>query len=475
MILYLVKFTACLFLFLLVYKLFMERERFHRFKRFYLLCFLFFSLAVPFAVIEATAIEQIRTVHISKFNTGYNSPAKHFSIAQRTPHFSAGEILLYGYCIITLFFLARYIRNLLSIRKKILNGNNVPYKGAILVISNDQVASHTFLKYIFINESLYKNPEKSQEILSHELTHARQMHTLDILLIELLRVLFWFNPVLYFYKKAMQLNHEFLADDVVVRTYRNGRGYQELMLSIAGLPYDCQLSSNFNYAITKKRLMMISRPQNVKAEFFKQLLLVPVVSAAIFLFAERLGGVGDAKIPVERSALQVSEEKNHRSRSVLAENNAQSVERHEKSHFSKKTHINKVAPDLRVDVNDDEALYSHDSLRSISSRQLVAPSEDNFTNGIFISEDKIRFAIDRTTTKEELQDYGNALWKNDISLEIDKIEYTEDSEIEQIKLTIAGQGFIGKIDRSLLSGGPAGFAIVKMKAGATSKKNFTIF
>jgi beta-lactamase regulating signal transducer with metallopeptidase domain len=86
----------------------------------------------------------------------------------------------------------------------------------------------------------------------HEFTHVKEKHSRDVIFIELLQTIFWFNPMLIFYKKAIQLNHEYLADEAVVRVYDNVPAYQLLLLDKTA--YDCNayLTSNFNYSVTKK-------------------------------------------------------------------------------------------------------------------------------------------------------------------------------------------------------------------------------
>jgi beta-lactamase regulating signal transducer with metallopeptidase domain len=90
-------------------------------------------------------------------------------------------------------------------------------------------------------------------------------HSLDILLIETLKVLFWFNPIFIFYKKAIQLNHEFLADEKVVKSHNDVPFYQNLLISKANANPTYYLASNLNYSVTKKRLIMMTKPHPHKS------------------------------------------------------------------------------------------------------------------------------------------------------------------------------------------------------------------
>jgi hypothetical protein len=99
-----------------------------------------------------------------------------------------------------------------------------------LILVPEKTLPHTFLNTIFINETEYNNREIEAELYTHELTNSK--HTLDILFIELLKTVL-VQPYFFFYKKAIQLNHEFLADEKVVNSYNNVPFYQSLLLANA--------------------------------------------------------------------------------------------------------------------------------------------------------------------------------------------------------------------------------------------------
>jgi hypothetical protein len=117
----------------------------------------------------------------------------------------------------------------------------------------------------------------------HELTHVTQKHTLDILFIEILKTVFWFSPIFIFYKKAIQLNHEFLADEKVVTSYNNVPFYQSLLLSKANKNPTFYLASNLNYLITKKRLLMMTKTTSNSKSFAKKIILIPLFTGLINL------------------------------------------------------------------------------------------------------------------------------------------------------------------------------------------------
>ena len=110
----------------------------------------------------------------------------------------------------------------------------------------------------------------------HELVHVTQKHTLDILFIEFLKAIFWFNPLFIFYKKAIQLNHEFLADEEIVKTYNNVPFYQNLLLQKSSEQQTIYLASNLNYLVTKKRLIMMTKRTSQKIVLLKKVAVVPI-------------------------------------------------------------------------------------------------------------------------------------------------------------------------------------------------------
>lgn len=134
----------------------------------------------------------------------------------------------------------------------------------------------TFLNYLFVSKSTYENAGIENEIIIHEMTHIRQRHSWDILGLEILRCIFWFNPILLRYKKAIQLNHEFLADEAVNNTYKDITAYQWLLYSkVQNFNPNFPLCSPFNYSVTAKRLkIMGSKTYPIKAALVKSLSMV---------------------------------------------------------------------------------------------------------------------------------------------------------------------------------------------------------
>jgi beta-lactamase regulating signal transducer with metallopeptidase domain len=277
MIDFLFKSSISLLALLIFYHLILEKEKMHRFNRFYLLFSIIFSFAIPFITIEvinesADALVQNNTV-ITETAT--------MEIVQETTNYTA--IIAWSiYSLVTLLLLFRFMRNILKINSKIKSNTIIEYKNAKLVLLEEKTLPHTFWNSIFLNETDYHNRKIEAELYTHELIHVTQKHTLDVLFIEILKTLFWFNPIFIFYKKAIQLNHEFLADEKVVSTHDDVPFYQNLLLSKANENQPFYLTSNLNYSVAKKRLIMMTKTVSKTKIILYKITLLPLFSGLIF-------------------------------------------------------------------------------------------------------------------------------------------------------------------------------------------------
>jgi hypothetical protein len=276
MIDFLIKSSITLFVLLAVYYLFLEKEKIHMFNRFYLLFSLVFSMVIPFITIEI-----IQEVAQPTVNAGSIQILQGSAIAvEETDYFEIGLWSLYA--AVTILLTIRFISNIIKISSKMKSNTTIAYRNAKLILVPEKTLPHTFLNTIFINETEYNNRKIEAELYTHELTHVSQKHTLDILFIEILKTLFWFNPIFIFYKKAIQLNHEFLADEKVVTSYNNVPFYQSLLLSKANVNQPFYLASNLNYLITKKRLIMMTKTTSKTKAILKKIALIPFIFVVVF-------------------------------------------------------------------------------------------------------------------------------------------------------------------------------------------------
>ena len=275
---FLLKSALSMGLLLAVYHLFLEREKMHRFNRFYLLFALVFSLALPF--ITFTVYKEVAAGPQPVFDESINLIAPVTQAEQSTDYTT--PLLWSLYAAITLVLAIKFAKNLYHFTKQARKSPSQKLGNATLVLMDEKVIPHTFLNYIFVSKDEYEQNGIEQELYTHELAHVKQKHSFDILFIEVLKTVLWFNPLLYLYKKAIQLNHEFLADETVVTTSQNIITYQQLLLQKAVPATAYQLASSLNFSVTKKRLnMMTKATPKGKALLFK-LMALPVIAGLVY-------------------------------------------------------------------------------------------------------------------------------------------------------------------------------------------------
>lgn len=284
--LYLLKFIGGSTLLWVVYHVGLEQEKMHRFKRFYLLFSLGFALVVPLIQLPWFGNE-VAPVFVVGNEPIQGSPILPQVVPEISPNFPIEAILGVIYTVISAILLLRLLHNLYRALLVQTKGEKSQHAGVPLVILPENVPTHSFFNTIYINPKDYTE-EGATAILAHELAHVRQRHSWDILFVELLRVVFWFNPVLFAYKRAMQLNHEFLADEAVIQQASiDIPTYQYLLLDKIAQAQQLKLVQQFDYFITKKRLFMMTKEAKWQRSFWKRLALLPLLTGLILLLSDK--------------------------------------------------------------------------------------------------------------------------------------------------------------------------------------------
>ncbi|HVZ24840.1 MAG TPA: M56 family metallopeptidase [Sediminibacterium sp.] len=288
---YLVHSTFCLTILLLVYHFFFEEEKMHRFNRWYLLLSIAVSLLLPLARWEwqGDRLPELRqtvsaAVHVFIEQIPVNPTGNKFPVTVQGNTF---PWLLAGYAIVTGLLFLRFLRNLYRLLRIVHSGKRTAYQDIQLVVLPGEAPSFSFGPYLFIAEKDLCG-EAADTILTHEMAHIQQRHSLDNLLIELLLVIAWFHPVLYGYKKAIRLNHEFLADTAVLAKTPDVPAYQLLLLQIIAGSRLIPMTSSLHFSVTQKRFLMMSKPSNRKTILLKKLTLLPVTAIFILLIGVRV-------------------------------------------------------------------------------------------------------------------------------------------------------------------------------------------
>lgn len=287
MITYLIKIVLCSALFVLFYKAVLERESMHRFNRCYLLGSLAFSIIIPLLtfnqyVSHFPVVENIVTETVIFTETGSHEQAPNNGIQYQT------IIFLTIYVTIATMLSFRFAINLKALLHRAWTNTTIPFKNSKIVLIDQDVTPHSFLDYIFVNRKAYKSGGIQQEIFIHELAHVKQKNSWDILFFEIMQIFCWFNPVLFLYRRAILLNHEFLADQEVINKNTDVRAYQLLLFEKVSQQASSCISSQFNYSITKQRLIMMTTPKSFRKSLCKQLAIIPVLGISLCLFSTKI-------------------------------------------------------------------------------------------------------------------------------------------------------------------------------------------
>jgi cell division protein FtsL len=196
-------------------------------------------------------------------------------------------ILLIAVYIIGLLYKAyNFTRNLRSIQKCVKQNPKVREGRFWLVDLNEKVPPFSFFNYIFITNSYQKlSSDELQRIKDHEKVHSQQLHSLDVLFIEIISIIFWFNPLLIYLKNTIQEIHEYIVDEKIVEKGKGKKDYAELLLKLASEVRGFNLSAGFSGSQIKRRIVMISRQRSLPQYKLMFVILVPVTIIIMLSFS----------------------------------------------------------------------------------------------------------------------------------------------------------------------------------------------
>ncbi|MEM6718470.1 MAG: M56 family metallopeptidase [Bacteroidota bacterium] len=285
MLVYILKFSAILAIFLAFYKLFLEKEHTHVFKRYYLLAALLLAASIPCITVTTyvTAIPVEPAVSIVSVET--EMPLQTASEVVSIIDWST--ILWTVYSIGVFLFGSTFIRNLWTMIAKVRRNPKQSRKDVTYVLLNEKITPHTFWKYIFFNKYIFEYQHIPQEVIWHEETHAKQRHSVDIILVEALQVIFWFNPLLYVVKASIKLNHEFLADQGVLHKGVTLSVYQEIVLRFSTRSTATNLANAINHSSIKKRFTIMKSYTSKRTILLRSLLLIPLLVLTLYSFSTK--------------------------------------------------------------------------------------------------------------------------------------------------------------------------------------------
>ncbi|GAB5398852.1 MAG: hypothetical protein Aureis2KO_04370 [Aureisphaera sp.] len=277
---YLLKSAACLAILYAFYKLFLERENMHTLKRFYLLGILVVSYTIPF--ITFTEYVEAQPVLTTPIITSDYIPITIIEETQPNYLMMALWVIFIGG---VTFFGGRFGKNIFAIIQKIRKNPRFKDKNIFKVLLKAPTTPHTFFSYIFLNQTAFEANEIPKEVLDHEEVHARELHSLDVLFIELLLIVFWFNPLLHLIRRSIKLNHEFLADRAVLKTGIDASDYQNTLLAFSSNACSPSLANSINYSFIKKRITVMKKHTSQTGTWVRSLVVIPLLALLVYGFS----------------------------------------------------------------------------------------------------------------------------------------------------------------------------------------------
>ncbi len=282
MLQYLINTTAIWLMSLILFDLFLRRESYHNYNRFYLL----------FTFVLGALLPLIQWQDNSRPYTGtFQKPVEQVIIAKQnivsagtpestTIHWQQWLWIVYLVGALVAFILL--VADMLRLMKYSRKGSKSFYDGWQVIATGKKHAPFSFRNNLYIsNRNLYSDDEWKM-ILLHEMRHTSLLHYFDLLLLQTARILFWFHPLVYIYNKRLLLVHEYQADNAAAR---QPKLYGSFLIEQAMLQAAPSLSHSFNRSPIKNRIVMLSR-KSTAASRTKMLVFLPLAMLCFVCFSK---------------------------------------------------------------------------------------------------------------------------------------------------------------------------------------------
>ena len=184
------------------------------------------------------------------------------------------------YTMVACLFLLRFFWQLVSIVRLRNKCRTTDINGTKVYLLESDEGPFSFFNWIFINPTKH-NRQETDEIMTHELAHCRQLHSIDVLFTELFAIVFWANPFVWLLKREVRLNLEYLADNNVLAGGTDSKKYQYHLLGLAYRKNVATISNNFNVLPLKKRIKMMNKKRTKRIAKVKYALYIPLAAALL--------------------------------------------------------------------------------------------------------------------------------------------------------------------------------------------------
>jgi hypothetical protein len=297
---YLLKVNGLIAVFYLAYYFLVQKETFFNSNRWFLLSGLLTSVLMPlFFVTKVILVEKTPKI----FDAIHNTNSKFSPIPEERLDWN---LIISGLYLIVIIILLSFIFSNLYSFFKLINNKKVEFKKPFALVDiRENINPFSFFKYIVFNSDLYSKVEL-ENILNHEKVHSREKHSIDVLIARFFCAVFWFNPFIWLYKKAILQNLEYIADQKAIENIEDKKAYQMTLLRVVTDQNCLSITNNFYQSLIKKRIVMLNKNQSKKSNSWKYFFVIPVLVVFVALFQVKI--MAQEKLVKQKNGSSLSED-----------------------------------------------------------------------------------------------------------------------------------------------------------------------
>lgn len=267
-------------LFLAVYDFFLSKETFFTKNRWYLLVTPILSFIIPFIKIPTfqKSVPQDFIIHLPEV---FLSPEKVITDTFKTQDLDTSlNYIQILFCVGVFFFTILFLVKLMKIINLIRSNEIVEKAEFKLILLPKQSKAFSFFNYIFLGKEIKAN--QKEKVIQHELVHAKQKHSYDLLFFEFLKIGMWFNPMIYIYQQRITLIHEYISDAIAAKNYTKESYINNLLSNLFQVENITFINQFQKQSFIKKRITMITKKQSQKMNQLKYLIMIPLLMSMLF-------------------------------------------------------------------------------------------------------------------------------------------------------------------------------------------------
>ena len=280
MINYILQVIVFQILFLVVYDFFLSKETFFTKNRWYLLSTPVLSFLIPFIKIPTfqKAVPQEYIVYLPEFVLSLQKVIK--NVINETSFYQSINSISILFWIGVTFFSILFLIKLVKIVHLIKKNEVLKQPGFTLILIPNQTKAFSFFNYVFLGKGITE--VKRAKIIEHELVHSKQKHSLDLLMFEVLKIMMWFNPMIYFYQKRITLVHEYISDAIVAKQEDKETYMNNLLSNFFQVENISFVNQFYKQTLIKKRIIMMTKNKSKKRNQLKYLVIIPLLASMLF-------------------------------------------------------------------------------------------------------------------------------------------------------------------------------------------------